>query len=83
MGCNGAGVYNTQDITVIAVGRAAHDDFPCGTLIEVCGPKGCIKGVRKDSCPGCPGYDVDLSRAGFNAVCGPAANSCRVTLKRL
>jgi LysM repeat protein len=81
MGCRGAGPFSSKDITVIAVGPAMYDAFPCGTPIEVCGAKGCITGVRKDSCPGCTAYHVDLSRAGFTAVCG--VNVCSVRIKKL
>lgn len=81
MGCTGAGPYLPTDISIIAVGPAMYDQFPCGTKIEVCGPKGCLSGVRKDTCPGCLAYHVDLSRAGLTAVCGP--NTCDVRLRRL
>jgi hypothetical protein len=63
------------------VGPNMYTDFPCGTPIEVCGPKGCINGIRKDACPGCAAYQVDLSTAGLTAVCGP--NSCAVRVRRL
>ena len=81
MGCTGAGPYKPTDLTIIAVGPAMYDQYPCGTAIEVCGPKGCLTGLRKDACPGCQGYHVDLSRAGLTAVCGP--NACDIRLKRL
>jgi LysM repeat protein len=81
MGCTGAGLYKPADLTIIAVGPAMYNQFPCGTSIEVCGPKGCLAGVRKDACPGCLDYHVDLSRAGLTAVCGP--NACEVRLRRL
>jgi LysM repeat protein len=81
MGCTGAGPYKPTDTTIVAVGPAMYDQFPCGTSIEVCGPKGCLTGVRKDACPGCQSYHVDLSRAGLTAVCGP--NACEVRLRRL
>lgn len=81
MGCRGAGAFSSADTTVIAVGPALYDSFPCGTPVEVCGAKGCITGVRKDSCPGCTAYHVDLSRAGFSAVCG--VNVCSVRIKKL
>jgi LysM repeat protein len=81
MGCMGAGPYKPTDTTIVAVGPAMYGQFPCGTSIEVCGPKGCLTGVRKDSCPGCQGYHVDLSRAGLTAVCGP--NACDIRLRRL
>jgi len=81
MGCTGAGPYTPTDVTIVAVGPAMYDQFPCGTAIEVCGPKGCLSGVRKDACPGCQSYHVDLSKAGLTAVCGP--NACDVRIRRL
>src|SRR6478672_1031303 len=81
MGCIGAGLYKPTDTTIVAVGPAMYDQFPCGTSIEVCGPKGCLTGVRKDACPGCQAYHVDLSRAGLTAVCGP--NACDIRLRKL
>jgi len=81
MGCIGAGLYKPTDTTIVAVGPSMYDQFPCGTSIEVCGPKGCLAGVRKDACPGCQGYHVDLSRAGLTAVCG--SNACDIRLRRL
>lgn len=83
MGCLGAGTYNPGDTTVVAVGPALYDQFPCGARVEVCGPNGCITGTRKDSCPGCASSEIDLSRAGFDVVCGAAANSCGVQIKKL
>jgi expansin (peptidoglycan-binding protein) len=82
MGCAGAGPYNINDITVIAVSAAQHSTFPCGTKLEVCGQLGCITGYRKDSCPGCGNGDVDLSRAGFRTVCGNV-NNCVVRTRSI
>jgi expansin (peptidoglycan-binding protein) len=82
MGCSGAGPFSPADITVIAVSFAQHSMFPCGTKLEVCGTMGCITGYRKDSCPGCGNGDVDLSRAGFRAVCGNV-NSCTVRTRSI
>jgi hypothetical protein len=80
MACGG--IYSTSDTTVVAVGPAHYSDIPCGTALQICGPAGCISAARKDSCPGCPGNDVDLSRAGFNAVCGANQSRCPVTISR-
>jgi hypothetical protein len=81
MGCTGAGPYNPADTSVVAVAAANHLQWPCGTKLSICGPVGCIQGVRKDSCLACGNLDIDLSRAGFNATCGPSANNCKVTIK--
>ena len=81
MGCTGAGPYKPTDVTIVAVGPSLYDQFPCGTNIEVCGPKGCLTGQRKDACPGCKGAHVDVSRAGLAAVCG--VNACEVRVRKL
>jgi hypothetical protein len=82
LGCAGAGPYSSTDLTVVAVSYAQHTLFPCGTKLEVCGQKGCIIGVRKDSCPACGSGDIDLSRAGFRAVCGNV-NRCTVRTRSI
>jgi hypothetical protein len=83
LGCSGYGVYNPDNATVVAVGPEHWDEWACGQSIGVCGVDpttgailGCIVGVRQDSCPGCVGYDLDLSRAAFEIVCGPTASRC-------
>lgn len=80
MGCGV--VYSPTDTTVLAVSPAYYGSIPCGTTLKVCGTVGCIDVVRSDSCPGCEGTHIDLSRAGFNLVCGPAANNCNVTVTK-
>lgn len=71
-----------QDIQfVVAVGYEYDVAWPCGTQLEICGPAGCLNGVRTDTCPGCPGADLDLSRAGLDAVCGNQTG-CAVTVKK-
>jgi hypothetical protein len=83
MGCTGAGPYNPNDVSVIAVSPVQYSQIPCGTRLEICGPVACINGVRKDSCPGCGPGSVDLSRVGFKTVCGASANSCAIKMRAL
>jgi hypothetical protein len=90
LGCNGYGVYNLDNATIVAVGPEHWDEWACGQSIGVCGVDpttgaviGCIVGVRQDSCPGCAGYDLDLSRAAFEIVCGPSASRCTAIITPL
>ncbi len=76
-------VYDPLDVTIIAVGPDHYTDFPCGTVLEVCGPGGCIEGERKDSCPGCGINHLDLSRLGHLLVCGEDSGVCEVTIRKL
>jgi hypothetical protein len=89
LGCNGYGVYDPNNPTVIAVGPEHYEDWPCGTNLGVCGVDtntgvvtSCIVGVRQDSCPGCVGNHLDVSRAAFEILCG-AANRCNVVITKL
>ena len=75
MGCGG--VYLSENPTIIAVGPDHYAEWPCGTFIVVCGPNGCIVGVRQDSCPGCSFGVLDLSEAGIEIVCGAGAGQCK------
>ena len=90
LGCNGYGVYDPADPTIIAVGPDRYDDWPCGTRLGVCGidaatgvVTSCIVGVRQDSCPGCVGNHLDVSRAAFEIICGPTASRCNVVIAPL
>ncbi|MPZ49468.1 MAG: hypothetical protein GEU75_09260 [Dehalococcoidia bacterium] len=80
LGC-GKGTYASADTSIIAVGPARNREWPCGTLISVCGPTGCILTVRQDSCPGCGPYHADLSEAGIARVCGEGVGLCKVELQ--
>ena len=80
LGC-GTGYYDSNDMTIMAVGPARYREWPCGTNVQVCGPAGCIVATRQDACPGCYANLVDLSEAGNAAVCGSPPHTCRVTLQ--
>lgn len=79
LGCGGT--FYQDDKTVVAVGWEYDEVWRCGDALQVCGAAGCINGIRKDTCPGCPGADIDLSRAGLDAVCGNQ-DGCPVTITR-
>jgi hypothetical protein len=81
LGCGGA--YDMNDPSIVAVSFARDMEWGCGKLLEITGPNGKIVGVRRDTCPGCSENHLDLSRAGFNLVCGPNASSCEVTIRLL
>lgn len=70
MGCRPHAPYWSSDSTIVAVSPDRYVSWPCGTEFRIHGPVGSIYGYRQDSCPGCRGNHVDLSEAGFAAVCG-------------
>lgn len=80
LGC-GTGDYSSADVTIVAVSPARYNEWPCGTRFAICGPGGCISATRQDACPGCSPSLLDLSEAGFAAVCGEdASGSCAVEI---
>jgi hypothetical protein len=81
MGC--WGIYDPYDPTILAVGPALAQWWPCGTQVQVCGHLGCIVAVRQDSCPGCGPYLIDLSEAGIAMVCGEGTSTCDVQIQEL
>jgi hypothetical protein len=79
MACGG--VYDADNVFVAAVSLRYDTAWPCGTQLEVCGTADCIDVVRTDTCPGCGGGDIDLSRAGLEEVCGNDGG-CSVVIRR-
>ena len=79
LGC-GYGNYSSDDATIVAVGPARSGSWPCGTLLQICGPVKCTLAMRKDSCPGCSPYVLDLSEAGIGEVCGAGTDVCQATV---
>ncbi len=82
MGCTGQ-TYASTNATIIAVSPVDEGSWPCGTSLRVCGPAGCIVGIRQDSCPGCGHDHLDLSEAGIDQVCGDQAGVCEVTIEKV
>lgn len=82
MGCGGT--YNTNNTAILAVSPDRYADWPCGTKMKISGPAGSVFVERTDACPGCSGNQIDLSEAGFIAVCGSlAAGACSVDIALL
>lgn len=69
MGCNGAGVYDSDDPTILAVSPARYSEWPCGTILRVCFQDRCQEVVRTDSCPGCGPNHLDMSESGLWYLC--------------
>lgn len=83
LGCSGAGVYDTANPAIAAVGPAHYAEWPCGTELRICGDGGCAVVTRVDSCPGCSYNVVDLSEAANELVCGAPAHTCRARIEEL
>lgn len=76
MGCEGSGLYDTNNSWIIAAPK--HSGLKCGDLVYVSGPAGVNMGIVLDSCPGCRSTNLDLSEAGIARVCGLGADYCEV-----
>ena len=83
VGCHDYGLYSSDDPTIVAVNPTLYEEIPCGSLLELCGPGGCLLAARKDSCPGCRPDGFDLSEAGFQEVCGDADGVCTASVRVL
>ena len=81
LGCGGT--YLSENPTIIAVGPDHYGEWPCGTFMVVCGPAGCLVGVRQDSCPGCTEGVLDLSESGIAIVCGAGVGTCSTMAQAL
>ena len=80
MGCGG--LYQSENMTIVAVDPTHYTDWACGSFLLICGPTGCIVAVRQDSCPGCAPGLVDLSEYGYLATCGNQY-PCAVRVQKL
>lgn len=81
MGCGGT--YWASDPTIAAVGPSRYAAWPCGTELEISGPAGTIRVVRRDSCPGCAADMVDLSDGANELVCGVPRHTCRAEVREV
>jgi hypothetical protein len=80
LGCSEAR-YASDNGGIIAVGPERSAEWPCGTVLRVCGPGGCMVGERQDGCPGCDAYHIDVSEEGLYLVCGPGSGVCRASIE--
>jgi len=79
LGCGGT--YASDDGGIVAVGAERDAEWPCGTVLRVCGPGGCLVGERSDGCGGCSAYHVDVSEEGLYLVCGPGSGVCQASVE--
>lgn len=80
LGCD-ASPYSSDDASIVAVGPSRDSEWPCGTILRICGPGGCLVAEREDGCPGCGPYHVDLSEQGLYLVCGPGSGVCQASVE--
>jgi hypothetical protein len=80
LGCS-ANPYASDDASIVAVGPSLGAQWPCGTVLQICGPGGCIMAEREDGCPGCGDYHIDLSEEGLLLVCGPGSGVCQASVE--
>jgi hypothetical protein len=80
MGCDGT-PYSSADASIAAVAPSRNADWPCGTLLRICGSGGCTLVQRSDGCPGCGPNHVDLSEQGLRLVCGPGTGVCKASVE--
>ena len=80
LGCE-AGLYSSDNAGIVAVGQEHDARWPCGTVLRICGPGGCIVAQRADGCPGCGANHVDLSEEGLLLVCGPGSGVCQARVE--
>jgi hypothetical protein len=80
LGCDGT-PYSSDDASIVAVGASRDAEWPCGTVLRICGPGGCLVARRSDGCPGCGPYHVDLSEKGLLLVCGPGSGVCQARVE--
>jgi hypothetical protein len=80
LGCSDSR-YASVNGGIIAVGPERSTEWPCGTVLRVCGPGGCMVGERQDGCPGCDAYHIDVSEEGLYLVCGPGSGVCRASVE--
>ena len=82
LGC-GTGYYSSENVMILAVGPSRASEWPCGTLLQICGPLACNLVIRHDSCPGCGRNVIDLSEGGIDYVCGYQTSTCRVSIQKV
>ncbi len=80
LGCD-TGLYSSEDASIIAVGPSRYSEWPCGTVLRICGPGSCIAAQRVDGCPGCGPNHIDLSEQGLSLVCGPGSGVCKASVE--
>lgn len=66
-------IYNCGAMT------AAHLSLPFGTMVHVCGPRGCGTVRINDRGPYANGAKIDLSMAAARVICG-GLTSCHVSM---
>ncbi|QLY27690.1 expansin EXLX1 family cellulose-binding protein [Nocardia huaxiensis] len=56
---------------------------PCGSYIDIDGPRGSVRAQIVDRCPGCAPHQYDLSRAAFEAIANPTDGVAQIRFTRV
>ena len=72
------------DDLFVALGHGVYGNAePCGSYLDVTGPKGKVRVKVIDSCPECADNHLDLSRAAFKKIADPVDGIAPISFKKV
>jgi hypothetical protein len=73
-----------SDDLFVALGHGVYGNAePCGSYLDVTGPKGKVRVKVIDSCPECADNHLDLSRAAFKKIADPVDGIAPISFKKV